>query len=169
MTRFITASQYKKLTQIPRGRLAVRTQVFCGAVIEDEGRVVMVKDKDDKVQGWDFPGGKLLWNEDVLSCTQREVLEEARYKVSLKKLLGIYQRKTGPDDQDYFRFLFIAKLKSKHQMKKGDPLIEDVRWFKIEDVLKSKIKVRSQEVIRELQDYVDGKSFPLNAVELYVW
>lgn len=89
MSRFISAHQYKKLTQIPSGRLAVRTKIYCGAIIEKKGKVLLVKSKEDKYAGWDFPGGKLLWNEDVLSCTEREVLEESRYKPKLDLMMRI--------------------------------------------------------------------------------
>ena len=95
--------------------------------IEKKGKVMMVRSKEDKYSGWDFPGGKLLWNEDVFTCAQREVLEESRYKVKLDKLLGIYQRKTGPDDEDYFRFMFIGSLAHNHQRKIGDPDILEVK------------------------------------------
>jgi len=169
MSRFISAHQYAKLTQIPRGRLAVRTKVYCGAIIEKKGKVLMVKSREDKYQGWDFPGGKLLWNEDVFSCTERETLEESRYKVKLTGLLGVYQAKTGPDDEDYFRFVFIASLAHNHQRKTGDPDILEVKWVDIKKVIGNQEKVRSPEIIRELTDFVNGKQFPLNAVNMYVW
>jgi ADP-ribose pyrophosphatase YjhB (NUDIX family) len=108
VSRFISLAQYKKLTQIPRARLSVRTQVYCGVIIENKGRIVMVKSLDDKYPGFDFPGGKLLWSEDIRECAKREVLEEARYRIKLKNLLGIYQRRTGPDDEDYLR-IFLSE------------------------------------------------------------
>lgn len=169
MTRFISAHQYKKLTKIPRGRLAVRTKIWCGAIIAKNGKVLMVKDKEDKYGGWDFPGGKLLWDEDVFSCATREVLEEGRYKVKLEKLLGIYQRKTGPDDEDYFRFVFIGKPTSEKQRKIGDPDILETKLISVKKILDNQEKVRSPEVIRELTDYTKGKKFSLDAVSLYVW
>jgi len=129
----------------------------------------MVKSREDKYQGWDFPGGKLLWNEDVFSCTERETLEESRYKVKLTGLLGVYQAKTGPDDEDYFRFVFIASLAHNHQRKTGDPDILEVKWVDIKKVIGNQEKVRSPEIIRELTDFVNGKQFPLNAVNMYVW
>lgn len=169
MSRFITAAQYKKLTQIPRGRLSVRTQIYCGTIVKENGKILLVKSFDDKFGGWDFPGGKLLWSEDVFSCAKREMLEEGRYKVKLKRILGIYQRKTSPDEEDYFRFIFIGELLNKRQRKIGDPNISDTKWFYTKDLIKNKLQVRSPEVIREVGDYVNGKSFPLDVVELYVW
>ena len=129
----------------------------------------MVKSLEDVRSGWDFPGGKLLWSEDVFSCAEREALEESRYKVKLVKFLGIYQRKTGANDEDYFRFIFIGKIKDRGRIKEKNPNISDVKWLKIDDLLKNKLKVRSPEVIREVANYASGRLFPLNAVELYVW
>jgi ADP-ribose pyrophosphatase YjhB (NUDIX family) len=168
VSRFITLAQFKKLTSIPRGILSVRTQVYCGVIVENQGKIVLVK-SDDKYGGYDFPGGKLLWSEDIKSCAKREVLEEARYKVRLKSLLGVYQRRTGPDDEDYLRFVFIGCLMSLKQNKTGDPNILDVKWTKISDIRSNQIELRSGEVKREVDDYAMGKSFPLKVLEMYVW
>jgi ADP-ribose pyrophosphatase YjhB (NUDIX family) len=169
VSRFITLAQYKNLTRIPRGRLAVRTQIYCGVIIEREGKIVLVKTANDKYGGYDLPGGKLLWSEDVKSCAKREVLEEARYKIKLQKLLGIYQRSPGPDDEDYLRFIFIGTLTDIKQRKTGDPEIVNIKWTKISDIRNNHIQLRSTEVKREVDDYAAGKSFPLSAVELYIW
>ena len=79
------------------------------------------------------------------------------------------QAKTGPDDEDYFRFIFIGSLVHSHQRKIGDPNIARVEWIDIKRVIDNQEKVRSPEIIRELSDYVNGKMFSLDAISMYVW
>ena len=168
MVRYISVAQYQKLTSIPRNKLSVRTKIFCGAILEDAGKILLIK-SDSHYPGWDIPGGKLLWSEVILECVHREVLEESGYKIRVQALLGIYQRLTNEDDDDYIRIIFRASLKGKTQKKFKDPEIIKVQWFPIKEILSNRVKVRSPEVIRELAEYNQGKNFPLDVVETYSW
>jgi ADP-ribose pyrophosphatase YjhB (NUDIX family) len=166
----ISAEHYTKLLNtIPRSKLAVRTQVYCGAIIEKDKKILLVKDNKDSFRGWDFPGGRLLWNELIESCVVREALEESGYNIKVKAFLGLYQRRAEVDEEDYLRFIYIAELTEKKQGKILDPIIQEARWFDISDLRRIQIKLRSWEVLRELEDYRNGKSFPLSCVETYIW
>ena len=169
MNKFITADQYKILTQIPRGRMAVRTQVFCGAIIEKDGKILMVRSYGKVWKGWDFPGGKMLWGENIFNCVSREVLEETGYTPKPKSLLGIYQRKTELGGEDYLRFIFISSLKKNKRIKIADPHVEKAEWINIDKLLGEKMRFRSEQVLKELKDYKSGKSFSLDVVKLFVW
>jgi ADP-ribose pyrophosphatase YjhB (NUDIX family) len=169
MPRYISAQQYKKLTGVPRGRLSVRTQIFCGSIITKRNQVLLVKSYRDSYPGWDFPGGKLLWCEALLECLERETLEETGFQVIPEKVLGIYQRRTQEDEDDYFRFIYICRLKNTRQRKFRDPNIIEAKWFPIKEVISNKLKVRSPEIIREINDFAQGKSFPLDVIDLYTW
>lgn len=60
-----------------------------GLVIKD-GKILMVKERDDN--GWAIPGG---WCEVFLSPSQnivKEIKEETGYRVTVNKLLAIFQR-----------------------------------------------------------------------------
>jgi hypothetical protein len=58
---------------------------------------------------------------------------------------------------------------NKNQRKTGDPNITDVKWLKLTDIHNNRIKLRSGEIKREVDDYLIGKSFPLNVIDMYVW
>lgn len=169
MSRFITADQFKFIAQIPRKRLSSRVLVYCGAIIEKEGKILMVRASDALWPGFDFPGGRMLWSENIMDCVNREVLEESRYKINIERFLGIYQRNTREDGEDYLRFLFTGKIKDSRQLKKGDPNIVEVRWVDIKKIINNEIQLRSTEVSRELRDYLKGISYPLDIVSTYVW
>jgi ADP-ribose pyrophosphatase YjhB (NUDIX family) len=55
-----------------------RPRVGCGAaVIDDQGRILLVKRKRLPEAGhWGQPGGKLDWGENARHCAEREILEE---------------------------------------------------------------------------------------------
>ena len=101
--------------------MSVRAKLFAGVIVEHEGKILLVRDAGGSFPGFDFPGGKVLWSEEVKDCSVREFKEETGYEVSLESLLGIYQRKTNEDEDDYIRFIFIGKLKNKAPSKMIDP------------------------------------------------
>lgn len=167
--RLITAYQFRQLSKIPRDRFSVRIKVFVGAIVVKNDRILLVDDSGDKREGWDLPGGKLLWSEMLKSAILREVAEETGYKVKLSGLLGIYQRKTGVDDEDYLRIIFIADLKNTYQRKIRDPKIKQAKWWKLSDISANQIPLRSPEVAREIADFQRGIQFPLSLIKTYVW
>lgn len=169
MSLYITKKEYKNLLKIPRDRFSTRVKIFCGVIVENGGKVMMTLEKSSKNQNYDLPGGKLLWSEDIRKCAERELYEETGYKVTLKNILGVYQRAETEDESDYLRIIFIGELKSKLHKKPIDEKVIKVRWVSKEDILKKKINVRSDEIYRELGEYFSGKSVNLDFISPYIW
>ena len=59
-----------------------------GVIPNSEGRILLHKREDSLL--WALPGGKMELGESVVSCLQRELLEETGFQVSPEKLLGIF-------------------------------------------------------------------------------
>lgn len=63
------------------------------AVIRRAGKVLIARRPLGGLLGgmWEFPGGKLLPNEDLVSCLQREICEELGVEIDVENTLGVYQ------------------------------------------------------------------------------
>ncbi|MBI2356747.1 NUDIX hydrolase [Candidatus Dojkabacteria bacterium] len=166
--KFITAKQYQTIKDIPRSRLTARFLVYTGAIIEKGGKVLLCKPIKSKYPGWQLPGGKVLWSEDIREAVCREVLEETGLTVELQGLIGIFERKTEPEDEEFLRVIFTASIKGK-PIKIEDPEIAEINWFDPKDILNEKVPLQTKQMLKEFDRYVKGKSFPLEVIDIYTW
>ncbi len=63
------------------------------AVIRRAGQVLIARRPLDGLLGgmWEFPGGKLLPGEDLVSCLQREIGEELGVEIDIGAEMGVYK------------------------------------------------------------------------------
>ena len=165
---YITPAQYYKLNKVFRDKLSARVKIFCGTIIENDRKILLVKEGGEKqFNGFDFPGGKLMWGETLSECAKREVLEEAGYKIILTGLVGIYQRDIKLDEQDYLRIIFTGKV-TKYVGVIKDTTVTERKWISIKNLTDSSI-YRNEDVINEITDYIDKKIYPLDIISSFKW
>lgn len=167
--KYITEEQFETIKNIPRARLTARFLVYTGIIIQAGNKILLCKPKKSKYLGWQLPGGKVLWSEKFTECIQREVLEETGMDVTLKGIVGVYQRKTTPEDEEFIRIIYCANTFKKLHRKPIDPEIEKVRWFDIQDVLEGKVEIQSLQIIKEIKYYLRKKVYPLDFIKTYKW
>lgn len=99
------------------------------AVIERDGEVLLCRRPREKRHGgrWEFPGGKILQNESILSAARREIREELSLQV-----LGVRGQSVPMDDpaSDY-TIEFVATVTQ------GDPEPlehEEIAWVPLDEV-----------------------------------
>jgi 8-oxo-dGTP diphosphatase len=74
-------------TELPKHFVSVAAAVF-----DDEGRVLVVRRRDNGA--WQLPGGVLELDESIHQGVTREVLEETRVLVEPQRLTGVYKNLT---------------------------------------------------------------------------
>ena len=75
---------------------------------------------------WEFPGGKLLPNEDLVSCLQREISEELGVEIEVGSALGVYRHA-----YTHFRVTLHAFFCSLMNGTEPSPIqVNDLRWVK---------------------------------------
>jgi 8-oxo-dGTP diphosphatase len=81
--------------------------VGVGAVIVDQGRVVVIKRGSPPLLGeWSIPGGLLELGETVRQAVEREALEETGLVVESTEFLGVFDR-IVPDETGKIRFHYL--------------------------------------------------------------
>jgi 8-oxo-dGTP diphosphatase len=68
----------------------MNTKVVCG-IIWKEGKVLIARRKPGKPMAgfWEFPGGKVENNEEMINALRRELFEEFSMKVEVHSLIGV--------------------------------------------------------------------------------
>ena len=84
-----------------------RPIVGVGAVIVDEGKVVLVKRRHEPLAGrWSLPGGTLEVGETLKAAVIREMREETGLEVEVGPLLEVFDR-IIPDEAQRVRYHFV--------------------------------------------------------------
>lgn len=106
------------------------------------------------------PAGHVEANETLIDAVIRETLEETGYNLSPSHIVGIYQF-TTEHGKTYFRICFCGSVKKPSQPTTIDKDIIAVHWMSAANIL-SHPNHRSPLVSQCLQDYLDGKRYPLD-------
>ena len=89
-----------------------RPIVGVGAVIVDEGRVVLVKRKYEPLKGqWSLPGGMVELGETLEAGLAREMLEETGLRVEVGPVIEVFDRIMRDEDHRVrYHFVLIDYL-----------------------------------------------------------
>lgn len=134
------------------------------AIVEDNGKFLLVEEETDRGNRFNQPAGHLEDNESLLEAVMRETLEETAYTFEPEALLGIYHWKHEHNDTTYLRFAYIGTV-SNHQpnMALDDGIIRSV-WMTIDEIRDKAMLMRSPQVLTCIEDYLNGKRFPLSVI-----
>lgn len=84
-----------------------RPIVGVGAVIVDEGKVLLVKRKYEPLKGqWSLPGGMVEIGETLETALAREMLEETGLRVDVGPVIEVFDR-IMRDEQHRVRYHFV--------------------------------------------------------------
>jgi 8-oxo-dGTP pyrophosphatase MutT (NUDIX family) len=138
--------------------------VTVAAIIEENGKFLLVEEETDRGNRFNQPAGHLEDNESLIEAVIRETQEETAYTFTPKALLGIYHWKHEHNASTYLRFAYIGHV-SHHQptQKLDDGIIRTV-WMSIEEIREKALLMRSPQVLTCIEDYLSGKTFALNVV-----
>ena len=116
-----------------------------GAVLINEGRVVLIKEAKPSCRGkWYFPAGRLDPNESLVEGVKREVLEETGFEFEPTSLVCV---DTLPLYDKWFRFTFVGritggKLKT---LAEQDKESMEANWFTKDEI--SQLELRAKDFL----------------------
>jgi 8-oxo-dGTP pyrophosphatase MutT (NUDIX family) len=139
------------------------TSVTVAAVIERDGKFLLVQERIEQRLVLNQPAGHLDPGESLVAACRREVLEETAYRFEPTGLVGIYRWYYAPKDVTFLRFAFTGKLEGTVQ-RPLDKEIVAVHWLSPEELEQRKAEHRSPLVQKCLEDFLAGRHFPLEVL-----
>jgi 8-oxo-dGTP pyrophosphatase MutT (NUDIX family) len=143
--------------------MAWKPDVTVAAVIERDGRYLLVEERIRGRLVLNQPAGHLEDGESLLDAVVRETLEETAWRFSPESLIGIYLWRSVRGHTT-LRFAFSGSVSDFDPQRKLDPPVQATHWLAREEIVKRSAKLRTTLVIRCIDDYLAGKRLPLEAV-----
>jgi 8-oxo-dGTP pyrophosphatase MutT (NUDIX family) len=132
------------------------------AVIERDGRFLLVEEISDGRRVLNQPAGHLDPGESLVEACVRETLEETAYAFEPTSLVGIYRWHYAPADNTFLRFAFAGSVGNVDASRTLDTEIVATHWLSREDLAARPEMHRSPLVMRCVDDYLAGRRFPLD-------
>ncbi|WP_413436635.1 NUDIX hydrolase [Sulfuriferula sp. GW1] len=144
-----------------------KPHVTVAAVIEQNGRFLLVEEQTDDGILFNQPAGHLDPGESLIGAAIRETLEESAYHFAPDALLGIYQWHQAARDRTYLRFAFTGAITGSEPDRSLDAGILRTAWQTPDEMRAQQNRHRSPLVIRCMEDYLAGKRYPLALLTHY--
>lgn len=144
-----------------------KPSVTVAAVIEREGRFLLVEEETARGLMLNNPAGHLDPGESPAEGCAREALEETAHRFTPSALLGVYLARSlsaSGEDVTYLRFAFCGELGEREPGRALDTGIVRTLWLTPDELRASAARHRSPLVLRCMEDYLAGTRYPLAAV-----
>jgi 8-oxo-dGTP pyrophosphatase MutT (NUDIX family) len=125
-----------------------KPSVTVAAVIERDGRYLLVEEHTPEGLRLNNPAGHLDPGESPAQGVARETLEETTHAFTPQALVGVYLSRfqRGAEDITYLRFAFCVRT----------------LWLTPDEVRASAARHRSPLVLRCMEDHLAGRRYPLD-------
>lgn len=144
-----------------------KPSVTVAAIIERDGRFLLVEEETSDGIRFNQPAGHLDPNESLIEAAARETMEEAAYEFTPTALVGVYMSRYVSSrtrkEVTYLRFAFSGELGQVHDRPLDEGILRTV-WMTREEMLACEEKHRSPLVLRCVDDYLAGKRAPLSLI-----
>jgi phosphatase NudJ len=147
-----------------------KPSVTVAAVIERNGRFLLVEEHTPEGLRLNNPAGHLEPGESPAEGCAREVLEETAHPFIPSALVGVYlsrfvrERSDGPEDITYLRFAFCGTVGDCAEGQALDHGIVRTVWLTPEEIRASRERHRSPLLLQCMEDYLRGQRYPLEVV-----
>ncbi len=144
-----------------------KPHVTVAAVIEQDGKFLLVEEHTAQGLRFNQPAGHLEANESLLQAVTRETLEESAYHFIPRHLLGIYRWHASESNTTYLRFAFTGDLTAHEANRVLDTGIVRAVWLTPDEIRAHQDRHRSPLIWQCVADYLAGKRYPLDLLVHY--
>jgi len=141
-----------------------RPSVTVAAVIERDGRFLLVEEIANGRRVLNQPAGHLDPGESLLEAVVREVLEETAHRFTPAALVGVYRWRYDKEDVTFLRFCFAGTVSDFDPGRALDTGIVALHWLTREELRARSAMHRSPLVQRCVDDHLAGQHFPLEVL-----
>lgn len=144
-----------------------KPNVTVAAVVERDGRYLLVEEETESGLAFNQPAGHLEAGESLLAAVVREVREETAYDFVPTHLIGVYLWPHPAKAVTYLRFAFGGELTGWSPARALDAGIVAARWLTYDEVGATAARHRSPLIRRCIDDLRAGQRAPLETLVHY--
>ncbi len=135
------------------------------AVIEKDGKFLLVEEMVDGKKVLNQPAGHLEPNESIIDAVIRETEEETARVFQPEQLIGLYRWKLAAKDRTYIRLSFSGKIIKTLENQALDADIIRTVWLSYDEIIQQSDQLRSPLVLECVNDYRKGKRYSLDLLK----
>jgi 8-oxo-dGTP pyrophosphatase MutT (NUDIX family) len=147
-----------------------KPNVTVAAVVERDGRFLMVEEHTPDGLRLNQPAGHLDPAESLEQAVVRETLEETGQRVQAMACTGVYlsryRHAAQAIDVTYLRFAFACRWLA-HEDRALDHGIVRALWLTPEEIRARAAEHRSPQVQRSVDDHLAGRRYPLDLIHTH--
>jgi len=132
------------------------------AVIEKDSKFLVVEEVIHGEHVYNQPAGHLDPDETLLDAVIRETREESAWLFTPEAVTGIYLWKHPDNGETYLRVAFCGHCSDHDPAQELDTGIVQALWKSRDELLQRPEQLRSPMVINCIDDYLDGRRYPLS-------
>lgn len=141
-----------------------RIDVTVAAIVENEGRFLIVEEECRGRIVLNQPAGHLEPGESLAEAAARETLEETGFRFEPQELVGIYLWHSHESDRSFLRVGFTGSAEPPRTRPALDDGIIAAHWLTAGQLLQRASQLRSPLVMRAIEDYRAGVRYPLETL-----
>lgn len=148
-----------------------KPSVTVAAVIEREGRYLLVEEMTPEGLRLNNPAGHLDPGEGLAAAAAREALEETACPFEPQVLVGVYlarlRREATGEDITYLRFAFGGTVGEPIPGRALDHPVVRTLWLTLAEIRASQARHRSPLLLQCVEDHAAGRRFPLELLHAH--
>ncbi|MBN8441655.1 MAG: NUDIX hydrolase [Thauera sp.] len=144
-----------------------KPNVTVAAVIERDGRFLLVEEETPDGLRFNQPAGHLEEGESLVEASIREALEETAHHFVPEYLVGVYQWPRPQGDITYLRFAFAGRVSGEEVGRALDAGIVRPVWMTRDEMLATRDRHRSPLILQCVDDWIAGRRYPLELITHY--
>jgi 8-oxo-dGTP pyrophosphatase MutT (NUDIX family) len=139
-------------------------EVTVAAIVEVDGRFLMVEERVSGALVLNQPAGHLEDRESLIEAVIRETREETAWRFHPEALVGVYLWRSPVTERSFLRFAFCGTVDDHQPRLPLDIGIVRSVWMTHEQLLAQPARLRSPLVLRCIDDFRAGSRKPLDSV-----
>ena len=141
-----------------------KPDVTVAAIVERDGRFLMVEEHVGNRLVINQPAGHLEVNESFVAAVIRETLEETAWTFEPDAVIGIYLWQHPERSVSFLRVTFCGKVTDHDPERPLDHGIKRTLWLTRAEMAEKQCQMRSPMVLKCIDDYLAGTRYPLSAL-----
>jgi len=139
-------------------------EVTVAAVVERDGRFLMVEERITGRLVLNQPAGHLEDRETLIEAAVRETREETAWRFHPEALVGTYLWRNPLNGRSFLRFAFCGDVDDHQPQQPLDTGIVRTLWLSAAELQAQPARLRSPLVMRCIEDFLQGRRQPLDSV-----